>query len=502
MKVENPLIYADFPDPDVIRVGEAYYMVSTSIHIMPGCPIMKSYDLVNWEIVSYVFNTLEDNSAHNLDDERGIYGLGAYAANLRFNNGRYYVCFSCYDVEKLYIFSTDDIEKSNWERSEINGKHVEPSLLFDEEYVYLIFGLGNIYIKELTSDLKREKAGGENKLLFSTSNDSLILRCEGCRAYKIDGYYYLLFVEWPKLGNWRRRQICYRSSDLFGEYERRILLDDDMGYKNSGIAQGSIFDTPQGMWYAMLFQDHGAVGRIPYLIPVKWEDGWPIVGNKGKVPKSFETEFLPSPTEDFVISDEFEGSNTLKLQWQWNHNPDSEMWSLTDRPGFLRLKTGKATNNLLTARNTLTQRTKGPSCTACVKLDTSGIKDGDYAGIVALQNRFAALGIEASDCGRKYVRMCVNNGTGGEETVEKVAYVLDDIYLRARFYFEDGMDVVAFEYSTDGESWVEIGGLVKMQFSLVHFTGCRIGLFNYASSEVGGFADFDFFRFYDSADLS
>ena len=350
MKVQNPLIYADFPDPDVIRVGDVYYMVSTSMHFMPGCPIMKSRDLVHWEIVNYVFDILDDNCAHSLKDGRGIYGLGAYAACLRIRNDRYYVCFSCYDLDKLYIFSTDDIEHGSWERTIIAGKHVDPSLLFDGDRAYLIYGLGNIYIKELTDDLKGVKEGGKNQLLFSTSNDSLILRCEGCRAYKIENYYYLLFVEWPKLANWRRRQICYRSKELFGEYERRIILDDDMGYKNSGIAQGSIFDTPQGEWYAMLFQDHGAVGRIPNLIPIEWEDGWPVIGEDGVAPSSFDTEFLPSPAESFISSDEFDAEeNTLKLQWQWNHNPDNNLWTLTERPGYLRLKTGELKNRVLAA---------------------------------------------------------------------------------------------------------------------------------------------------------
>ena len=502
MKIQNPIIYADFPDPDVIHAGDVYYMVSTSMHYMPGCPIMKSRDLVHWEIVNYVFDILEDNCTHSLEDNRGIYGLGAYAACLRLRHGRYYVCFSCYDLDRLYIFSTDDIENGSWERTEIAGKHVDPSLLFEGERAYLIYGLGNIYIKELSSDLTSVKEGGKQQLLFSTSNDSLILRCEGCRAYKISGYYYLFFVEWPKLANWRRRQICYRAKELFGDYERRIILDDDMGYQNSGIAQGSIFDTPQGAWYAMLFQDHGAVGRIPHLLPITWEDGWPVIGDEGKAPQSFETEFSPSPAESFITSDEFDsGENLLKPQWRWNHNPDNTLWSLTQRPGWLRLKTGYIKNRVLAARNTLTQKTKGPSCAAYVKLDTRGMKGGDYAGIVALQNSFGALGVQVARDGEKYVKMCVNDGNGGEKTVEKIKYTHDGIHLLARFYFEDGMDIAKFEYSEDGENWLDIGALLKMQFSLAHFTGASIGLFNYASSECGGYADFDFFRFYESADM-
>ena len=136
-----------------------------------------------------------------------------------------------------------------------------------------------------------------------------------------------------------------------------------------------------------------------------------------------------------------------------------------------------------------------------MKLDTGGMISGDYAGIVALQDSFVALGVDISKNGEKFVRMSVNDGNGGEQTVEKIKYKKDEIYLKARFYFEDGTDIAKFEYSADAEVWQEIGGLLKMRFSLAHFTGSRIGLFNYASIESGGYADFDFFRFYENADI-
>jgi beta-xylosidase len=328
--ITNPVIWADVPDPDVIRVGKSFYMVSTSMHMMPGCPIMKSVDLSHWEIVRYVFDTLEDNSAHNLLDGKGIYGKGSWAASLRYHNGTYYVCFSCNDMNRFYIFKTVDIEHGEFERHMIEGLHHDPSLLFDDGRVYVIYGNGDIYIRELTEDASAAKPGGVEQLLFPTQTDGMMLRCEGCHAYKINGYYYLIFIEWPSIGNRRRRQVCYRSKSLLGEYECKVIFDDDMGYHNHGIAQGAIFDDADGNWYAMLFQDHDAVGRIPYILPMAWQDGWPVIGIGGKAPQRFEVPIPPVPIKPLVISDEFDSrENRLALNWQWNHNPDSSLWSLT-----------------------------------------------------------------------------------------------------------------------------------------------------------------------------
>ncbi|GAE94456.1 beta-xylosidase [Gracilibacillus boraciitolerans JCM 21714] len=282
----NPVFWSDVPDIDVIRVEDAFYMVSTSMHSMPGCPIMKSFNLRDWEIVSYVYDTLEDNKAHVLLDEKGIYGQGQWATSLRYHNETFYLCFSSNDMKQFYVYQTIDIEKGPWTRSVIEGIYHDPALLFDEDRVFVIYGCGDIRITELTSDLSDVKKGGIDQLLLETPKENIGLRCEGCHAYKIDEVYYLLFIEWPTDGNARRRQVCYRSTELLGDYERKVVLDDDMGYHNKGIAQGgAIFDTPDHKWYAMLFQDHDAVGRIPYVLPVEWKDGWPMIGIAGKAPR-------------------------------------------------------------------------------------------------------------------------------------------------------------------------------------------------------------------------
>jgi beta-xylosidase len=494
--ITNPIIWADVPDPSVIRVGTTYYMVSTSMHSMPGCPIMKSKNLMHWEIVNYVFDTLEDNEAHCLLDGKGIYGNGSWAACLRYHLGKFYVCFSANDMQQFYVYQTKDIEKGPWERSVIKGLRHDPSLLFDEGRVFVIHGNGDIRITEMMADLTAIQPGGINQLLFETEREGIMLRCEGCHAYKINGYYYLFFIEWPNTGNKRRRQLCYRSRSLLGPYERKLLLDDDMGYHNNGVAQGGIVDTPDHEWFALLFQDHDAVGRIPCVVPMRWEEDWPVLGVDGKVPEQLEVQLPASSAKPLVISDEFDYmNNRLALNWQWNHNPDNNLWSLTERPGHLRLKTGHLASSVLSARNTLTQRTEGPACIGTTVMDISHMRPGDHAGLIALQSHFGTIGIQVDDSANCFVTMCGNRGDGSEEIIESMKYVGKKIYLRIEFNFKDSRDLAYFYYSEDGMKWIEFGQPLLMKYTLDHFMGYRIGLFNYAAKQLGGYVDFDYFHY-------
>jgi len=492
----NPIIWADIPDPDIIRVGHHYYMVSTSMHVMPGCPIMKSQDLLNWEIVNYVYDSFENNDAHNMVDGKNIYGQGSWAASLREHNGLFYVCFSSNDMHQFYMYTTDDIENGNWQRSVINGLLHDPSLLFDEDRVFVIYGNGGIYIAELTADATAVKEGGIVQLLLETESEGIGLRCEGCHAYRIDGMYYLFFIEWPTVGNKRRRQVCYRSSELLGPYERKIILDDDMGYHNKGIAQGGIIETEDHKWYTLLFQDHDAVGRIPVVQPIEWIDGWPIVGIDGKASEKFATYFPYTPSKPIVISDDFDyEENKLALNWQWNHNPNNNLWSVTDRYSHLRLTTGNLVDSVLKARNTLTQRTEGPACIATSVMDISNMKHGDHAGLIALQNLFGTVGIKVDSNDDRVVVMSMNDGHGMEAVVESVPYNHSIIYFKIEFNFANSIDIAKFYYASEEGQWLEIGRPLEMKYTLDHFMGYRIGIFNYASQKTGGYVDVDYLHF-------
>ncbi|WNS46052.1 glycoside hydrolase 43 family protein [Paenibacillus sp. MMS20-IR301] len=495
--ITNPVMWADVPDVDVIRTGSAFYMVSTSMHSMPGCPIMKSENLSDWEIVNYVYDILEDHPAHRLEDGKSIYGSGSWAASLRCRAGVYYVCFSSNDMGRFYIYRATDIEQGPWERSVIPGLHHDPALLLDDDNrSYVIYGNGEIWIRELTADLTAVKPGGTDRLLIEGEREDIGLRIEGCHAHKRNGYYYLFFIEWPSGGNCRRRQLCYRSRELLGPYERRVLLDDDLGYRNNGVAQGGIVDTPAGDWYSVLFQDHGAVGRIPYVLPVNWEQDWPVIGDKGKVPQAFLTKLPAGQAKPLVISDEFNyASDKLALNWQWNHNPDNALWSVTERPGYLRLRSGRTADSILQARNTLTQRTEGPACSAETMLDLAGLEHGDRAGLAALQSGYGTVEVAAGADGKFTVNMCVNGGDGRAQTVESVVFCGGQVHLRIDFDFTDSLDQAQFFYSPDGAAWIPIGRTLHMKYTLDHFMGYRIGLFHYATRNSGGYADFDYFRY-------
>ncbi len=491
MLVTNPIIWADLPDPDVIRVGDMYYMVSTTMFAMPGGPILKSKDLVHWELVSHIFNTIEDNDIYRLNDGKHAYGKGQWATSLKYYRGRFYACFVCHDMKRTYIYSTENIEKSGWDRTVLEDVFHDMSFLFDEDKAYLIYGNGEIYIVELKNDLSGLKEGGINRLLFSTPSGNMGLRCEGCRAYQRNGFYYLLFIDWPKDGNRRRRVACYRSKSLLGKYEWKILLDDDMGYRNQGIAQGILIDTPEGDWYSILFQDHGAVGRIPYLIPAAWEEEWPVIGWNGKVPATFEIPMEPFAARPLVISDSFNHTeNRLELQWEWNHNPSEHCWSFVDRPGYLRLRTENIAKDILSARNTLTERTSGPRCSFSVALETGGLKPGDYAGLVALQGNFGTIGVKADGNGNREVLVCGRDADGQQMVKDAVPISQMNVYLRIVFDYENDRDKASFFFSEDGVSWKAARWELQMKFTLDLFIGCRIGVFCYSENVAGGYADF------------
>ena len=283
--------------------------------------------------------------------------------------------------------------------------------------------------------------------------------------------------------------ILHRANQLTGPYEGRVALQDQ------GVAQGGLIDTPQGDWYAYLFQDHGAVGRIPYLVPVKWADGWPVLGENGKVPERLNLPASTGVIPGLVATDEFDrhpGDPTLPLVWQWNHNPDNQLWSLTQRPGFLRLTTGRVAPDFLSARNTLTQRTFGPECSGTTALDVSHLKDGDFAGLALLQKNYGLVGVK-SDGGTNYLAM-INAQSGSPVEVERIPLRQTNISLKAECDFQNRADKARFFYSLDGKSWNPIGSQLKMSYTLPHFMGYRFGLFNFATKTAGGFADFDFFR--------
>ena len=316
-KFSNPVIYADVPDMDIIRVNDTYYMVSTTMHLSPGCPIMKSKDLVNWEIVNYVYDILGDTDAMNLRNGESMYGNGQWAASLQYHNNKYYVAFNSNTTGHAYIYTTDDIEKGSWTKTELANFYHDMALFFDGDTPYIVYGSGEIKYVELSEDLSGEKEGGKRGTLFSAKSGADAgkfdfdggLAFEGTHVMKKDGYYYVFNICWPK--GRQRIEVCHRSKSFIdGTWETKEILNANFSNNGTsgGVAQGGVIDTEDGRWYGFMFQDHGAIGRTPVLTDCTWIDGWPMLGKDGDG-KTVEADMkLPvegSESKSLVKSDEF-----------------------------------------------------------------------------------------------------------------------------------------------------------------------------------------------------
>lgn len=490
----NPVIAADFPDPDVIRVGDVYYMVTTTMFVFPGVTVLKSYDLVNWEYCSNAVPRFDFSRCYDLEGCHR-YGHGQWATSLKYHLGKFYLLFITLD-EGGFVCSAVKPE-GPWQISRLPKGFYDPGLFFDDDgRIYVAHGYSTIRMTELDQNFS------------PISPDSLVFTgnirngLEGSHVYKINGYYYLYCT----YGGLDGFQVALRSQNIFGPYEQNIAIRDTTHGPNYGIHQGALIQTQTGEWWSMLFVDSGPFGRFPSLQPVTWQDGWPLVGVNGKavvtapkpnVGKEHPIKVLPT-------SDEFLNP-ALGMQWGWNHNPDPSKWSLSERPGFLRLKTASIVDSLPEARNTLTQRmfayySDSLISMATTVMDVSQMREGDVAGIAVLQNPYASLAVRKTN-GQHYLLM-IHNG----KTVDSVAVKHSTIYLRAHAFYGSGAaelyhgnavphtGTAFFSYSLDNKSYIRLGDELKMKFNLKIFTGNKFCLFNYATKALGGYVDFDWFE--------
>lgn len=495
-RAHNPIIFADVPDISMIRVDDTYYMSSTTMHMSPGVPIMKSTDLVNWKLVNYAYDTLADMDELNLVNGKSTYGRGSWASAIRYHNETFYVSTFAQTTGRTHIYSTKNVEKGPWKVSSFKPSYHDHSLFFDDDgRVYLIYAAGKLKLVELNADVSGVKPGTTERVIIENASapagNNINLQAEGSQLFKVNGKYYLFNITWPRSG--MRTVVIHRADKITGPWEGRLALQD------LGVAQGGIISTTRGEWYSYLFRDYGAVGRIPYLVPVKWKDGWPVLGVNGKVPESLDLPANKGLIPGIVASDEFirkKREPALPLVWQWNHNPDNRLWSLIERRGFLRLKTGRIDTSFLLARNTLTQRTIGPVCSGSTMLDVSDMNDGDFAGLALLQRRYGLIGVRDSSGSRSIVMVSAESEKPVE--IQQIPLRQDKIYIKAECDFRDRKDIAHFFYSLDGKSWKSIGSPLKMAYTLPHFMGYRFGLFNYATKQPGGFVDFDYFHISDN----
>jgi beta-xylosidase len=476
----NPVIASDFPDPDVIRVGDTYYMVTTTMFIFPGVTVLKSYDLVNWEYCSNAVPRFDFNKCYDLDS-CNRYAHGQWATSMKYNNGKFYLFFITLD-EGGFVCSASKAE-GPWEIRKLPKGFYDPGLFFDEDgKIYVTHGYSKISITELNSDFSPK---GNDSLVFT---GDIRRGLEGMHVYKINGYYFLYGTYGGKDGI----QVALRSKNIYGPYVQKVVMRDTIPGVNFGIHQGALIKTQAGEWWTILFVDSGPFGRFPSLQPVTWVDDWPMVGVNGKAVVTYKKPKVGKtyPLKVFPTSDEF-NDKTLGMQWGWNHNTDPTKFSLRQRPGYLRLTTGKVVSNLREARNTLTQRTfayylDSIRTAGVTRMDIDKMKDGDIAGLAVFQDPYAYIAVKQMN-GSKYIVM-VNNG----ELIDSTTINNSSIYLRTIASNNTGK--ASFEYSFDNKTFTPLGNQLSMKFNLSIFTGNKLCLFNYATKETGGYVDFDWFR--------
>lgn len=488
----NPIMWGDWPDPDIIRVGDDFYFVSTSMHYVPGCPVATSKDLVNWRMLSYAVDRYDEDPRYDMQDGT-LYLNGAWAASIRHHNGKFYVAFCTpygWGTEKGNFCVSEAVNPAGpWTRTVFPEYLYDPGLFFDDDgKVYVVHGQGRLYVTELHADVKSVKGKPVeiwNKNFKDSGTFGPNFGMEGAHAYKIDGKYYITCPA----GGTEGWQVCLRSDHIYGPYEHKVIMKDSISYPPNGMHQGGMVQLKNGDWWFIIMQDRGPMGRVPHLQPVEWIDGWPMLGKNGKdlitypKPNVGKTYKITSP----ATTDEF-NARQLGLQWQWNHNPDNSKWSLRERPGYMRLKASRA-GDLKNARNMLTQRVQGPSSEGTVEIDISGLKDGNIAGFGIFEFPYAYVAVRQEGNVRKIV-MC----NDGKEIETVDAFSGNKLWIRARA--TDKEFKACFFYSTDGKDYRQIGNELHMGLGLP-WTANRFALFNFSTKEQGidGYADFNWFRF-------
>lgn len=465
---KNPVLMADYSDPDVIRMGDKFYMVASDFHFM-GMQVLESTDLVNWKIISQVFSRL-DYPGWNSNSH---YGGGSWAPSIRYHDGKFWVYFCTID-EGLFMSNATDPHgpwTPLWCVKRI-PKWEDPCPFWDDDgQAYLghsVHRAGPIILHKMSADGKYLLDEGDTIYKGPVA--------EGTKFMKRNGWYYLNIPEGGVEKGW---QTCLRARNIYGPYERRIVLEQGSTDVN-GPHQGAVVDDEKGNWWFVHFQSLPVIGRVVHLEPARWADNWLIIGvdrdhngigepvKQWKKPNKTATPHLPQTDDDF--------DHSLGLQWQWCHNPHDNYWNLSERKGWLTLRAEPA-DSLKSSHNMLTQKTMGYKSVAITCLDTRHV-GGASAGLLCTGKKFIGAGVSNG---------CLYMEIGGNRTVMgKVRPGL--VWLKL------DVDVSAnkfqYAYSTDGKRFKKLGLPFSMQTG--YWKGVRVGLYCYGTS---GKAQFDYFRY-------
>ena len=504
---KNPILNADYPDVDVEKLGDTYYMISSTNHFAPGMILLESKDLVNWTIIGHVFDRLDWEPQYNYDRMDG-YSFGVWAGDLAYNDGKWY----CYFVDTrsgLYMSEAEDI-RGPWTRARLMLKKTnwtDPAVYWDREKkeAWLVVNFGR--------DPENPGAGNQTRM-FRMSWDGRRLLDEGkviyrgpgaeaAKIYVIDGTWYIFISEWRGSD---RKQLVLRGPGPYGPFERKVVMDRHDALDRS-TCQGALVQAPDGSWWlthqlvqhrALTDQDLAGPsttksyeGRSQWLVPVTWKDGWPMPGHDADGDGIGETVFAHrKPVDGFPVaapqtSDEFSAPG-LGHQWEWNHNPNDERWSLAERPGWLRLKASVPVGEggFWRAPNTISQRIMGTGKgVATAKLDLSGVKPGQQAGFCHQSGQYVLAGVRVDDGGaRRLVFNHDGNVTLGPEIGQDTVYFRTDI---------DGNQATV-SYSLDGEDWKPLGRRFELTFG--RWRGDRLGFYCWNEKSPAGHIDIDWFR--------
>ena len=481
----NPIIYADYSDPDAIRVGDDFFMVSSSFNAVPGLPILHSRDLVNWELVNHALPRLVPEAAFRTPR----HGAGVWAPAIRHHGGKYWIYYPDPDYG-IYMTTAAD-PRGAWSAPVLvkAGKGlIDPCPFWDDDgRVYLIHafarsraGFANVlHMDRLSADGARVEGAGRTVI----DGDKLpgYTTLEGPKLYKRDGWYYIFAPAGGVKTGW---QSVFRSRRVDGPYEDRIVLAQGASDIN-GPHQGALVDTPNGEWWFLHFQDADAYGRIVHLQPVTWKDGWPVIGadpdgdGKGEPRRSWHKPGLPTgkpaapPTSDSFTEQQ------LGLQWQWQANPEHTWWSIDSAGHTLRLASVPGATNLWTAPNLLLQKFPAPEFTVTAALDTIPLRDRERAGLIIFGTDYAWIGVERVQGVRHIVmRTVVGASTTPAETTSASVPLLEDGITVRVAVGTSGRCV--FSYSTDGRTFSTVGPPFDARPG--RWVGAKVGLFASAAS--------------------
>jgi xylan 1,4-beta-xylosidase len=506
----NPLFFDELADPDVIRVGQDFYLTGSSMHAMPGLAVLHSRDLVNWDFESYALDKLDLGPEYRLEDGKNVYGQGIWAPSFRYHDGTFYIFANVNGRTTQMLRSSSP--RGPWTRTAMKRSFHDLSVLFDDDRkVYVVWGYQNIHIAQLDADLTDIVPGTERLLIQKDQGMG-----EGLHLYKIDGRYFLTsawYLDVMRLpvaradkltGPWEVNQNISRG-EQFGQvlgwrlstfrpplstpspYDE--LPPDPAAIGRMAIHQGGFVDTPAGEWWGLTMGEENAVGRVTALSPITWQDGWPyfgLPGNLGRTPRTWikpKTDHSERPHAPYTRSDDF-SKGQLQPLWQWNHVPVDSKWSLAERPGFLRLHALPA-DNLWNARNTLTQRSVGPHSIPTVVMDATGLVPGDVAGLALFIQPDAWIGLTRNERGLTLIQ---HDGQTMREELRPSPS--GRVWLRADCGYDS--QLARFSYSNDGKAFQAVGKPFRMVTIGVTFQGVRYGLFAFHRAETeGGFADFD-----------